>query len=34
VALYAHYRYVALIAKNDDDVKLAEGSILGIRARF
>ncbi len=34
VAVYAHYRYVALIAKNDDDVKLAEGSILGIRARF
>ena len=34
VALYAHYRYVALIAKNDDDVKLAEGSILGLRARF
>ncbi len=34
VAVYAHYRYVALIDKNDDDVKLAEGTLLGLRARF
>ncbi len=34
VAIYAHYRYVAVIDKNDDEIKLAEGSMLGLRARF
>jgi opacity protein-like surface antigen len=34
VALYAHYRYVSVINKNDDDIKLAEGTMLGLRARF
>ncbi len=34
IALYAHYRYVAIIDNNDDTVSLAEGSIIGVRARF
>mgnify|MGYP001942271049 CR=1 FL=1 len=34
VAIYAHYRYVAVIDKNDDEIKLAEGSMFGLRARF
>ena len=34
VAIYAHYRYVALIDSEDKEVKLAEGTLLGLRARF
>lgn len=34
VAVYAHYRYVALINSDDKEVKLAEGTIFGLRARF
>ena len=34
VAVYAHYRYIALIDTQDENVKLAEGTLLGLRARF
>lgn len=34
VALYAHYRYVAVIDDADNDIKLAEDTILGVRVRF
>lgn len=34
VAVYAHYRYVALIDTQDNNVKLAEGALFGLRARF
>ncbi len=35
VALYAHYRYLAIIGnENGDDLKLAEGVVFGLRARF
>ncbi len=34
VAIYAHYRYVAVLHKNDNEIKLAEGSMFGLRARF
>lgn len=34
VAVYAHYRYVALINSDDKEVKLAEGTVFGLRARF
>jgi len=34
VAVYAHYRYVALINADDKEVKLAEGTVFGLRARF
>ncbi len=35
VAVYAHYRYLAIIGdENGDDIKLAEGAVFGLRARF
>jgi len=34
VAVYAHYRFLGAYLKNDDKVSLAEGTLLGLRARF
>lgn len=34
VAVYAHYRYLGAYLENDDKLTLAEGSLLGLRARF
>ncbi len=34
VAVYAHYRYLAIVDDEDEEIQLAEGSLFGLRARF
>lgn len=34
VAVYSHYRYLAVVDDEDEEIRLAEGAIFGIRARF
>ena len=34
IAVYAHYRFLGAYLKNDDKLSMAEGVMLGLRARF